>query len=100
MFFPSLHFAVEMLNIVLNGYDLYYKFESDFKKLDLNLLKNILLKKFDLRAIKIIVRCIIEFIHTYNGNENDNPHKFNNIEVIKVRHDLYVKLDVYYLYYY
>ena len=32
-----------------------------------------------------MVRSIIEFIHTYNGNENDNPHKFNNIEVIKVR---------------
>ena len=104
MFLSSPHFAAITVKDCFEWKDdLDYKLESDFKKLDLEPPQKLSYKEtyslFDLRGAGIIVRDIMEFMPTYNEDEDDKPHRFNHVKVIKIRHDLYVKLCVDYVQY-
>ena len=80
-----------------------YKLESDFKKLDLKPPQKLSYKETysicDLRTGGTIIKGVIEFMPTYNEEEDDKPHKLDHIEVVKIRDDLYLKLEVDYVLY-
>ena len=79
-----------------------YKLESDFKKLDLKPPQKLSYKETysicDLRTGGTIIGGVIEFMPTYN-EEDGKPHKRDYIEVVKIRDDLYLKLEVDYVLY-
>ena len=104
IFLSSPHFAAKIVKDCFEWKDhIDYKLESNFKELDLEPPQKLSFKEtysiFDLRGRGIIVAGIIEFMPTNNEDEDDKPRKRDNIEVIKIRSDLYVKLCVDYIQY-